>query len=272
VAFKFKSLVRALAVSMGVCGATAAWAADNSFIPTLDCSTKPSAFNTGYNQSTKVQLAPGSTDPQWYVYPSWSGVVKPTNALPANSDSGWVPAYVPTAIAPAWVPSRNPGAVLVDGSGNPDADWISPRVDGTTFGGGRALAPITVYYRTQFILAPSVDPANVQIKLDRYSDDEGYGVFINGTYTALAESGFNSGSMKTDVLSGPWQTGLNTVVFALNDQGWMSGLLERADPTATSICKVLPQTNAVPTLHPTILLSLVGLLGLLGRRFLRSRA
>lgn len=214
-----KSVIRALAVSIGVCGATATWAADNSFIPTIDCSTKPSAFNTGYDQSAKKQLTPGVTDPQWYVYASGSQGLKPTASLPANSDSGWVPAYVPTTISPSWVPSRNPGAVLVDSSGNPDADWISPRVDGTTFGGGRVPSPTTVYYRTQFILAPSVDPANVQIKLNRYSDDEGYGVFINGTYTALAESGFSSGGMKTDTLNGPWQTGLNTVVFAVNDQG-----------------------------------------------------
>lgn len=51
----------------------------------------------------------------------------------------------------------------------------------------------------------------------------------------------------------------------------MSGLLERADPAATSICKVIPQPTAVPTLNPTVLLGLVGLLGLLGRRFLRQR-
>ncbi|MBO9678813.1 MAG: IPTL-CTERM sorting domain-containing protein [Acidovorax sp.] len=255
----------------------ASLAADNSSIPTLDCNTKPSVFNTGYNGAAPAQIAPGQTDPQWFVS-STQAAYTPSTLPPSNASSTWGAAFVPNTISVAWAPSHGPSAVFVDAQNRPNAEWLSPRAVGTNHDrgpGGTAYAwpypkPYTNFYRTQFYLAPGIAPTNVAIALRYYNDDGMRGVFVNGVRQTIPWGGFWTSAMQTATLAGPWQTGLNTIVFAVQDVGWIAGFMAQAIPTATSICKVLPpRPSAVPALQFTALLGLSGLLGFLG--FWRTR-
>lgn len=255
----------------------ASLAADNSSIPTLDCNTRPSVFNTGYNEAAPAQIAPGQADPQWFVS-STQAAYTPSTQPPVNASSSWGAAFVPNTISGAWAPSRGPSAVFVDAQGRPNAEWLSPRAVGTNHDRGPAGTeynypyknPYTNFYRTQFYLAPGVAPSNVSIALRYYNDDGMRGVFVNGVRQAIPWGGYWTTAMQTATLDGPWKAGLNTIVFAVHDVGWVAGFMAQAVPAATSICKVIPpKPSAVPTLQTTALLGLSGLLGLLG--FWRAR-
>lgn len=260
------------ATLLALCGAGPA--ADNSTIPTFNCGTSPSVLNTGYNEAARAQIAPGQTDPQWFVS-STQAAYTPSTLPPSNASSTWGAAFVPNTISGAWAPSHGSGAVFVDAQGHPNAEWLSPRAVGTNHDrgpGGTAYAwpypsPYTNFYRTQFYLAPGVAPGNVAIALRYYNDDGMRDVFVNGVRQTIPGGGFWTSAMQTATLAGPWQTGLNTIVFAVQDVGWIAGFMAQAIPTATSICKVLPpRPSAVPTLQFTALLGLSGLLGALGFR------
>ncbi len=193
---------------------------DNTLIPTISCLSKPSVFNTGIDDTTGVQITPGQTDPQWF-----GKIGARSSTAPASG--GWNAFYVPaTNYDPALnaqLNTRNPG-------GRTDVDWISPMINGTSTGGGGLGAGIQAYYRTQFNLAPEVPPTALNFSLDYRVDDAVEHVFINGI---SSPSGFSQ-------LTGPWNTGLNSVIYSVLDIGWISGLVVFADPNVQSVCDVSP--------------------------------
>lgn len=163
----------------------------------------------------------GSQDLQWWVT---SVVQDNATNIPPPSSATWAPSYIPTAPPPYAHPSQ--------------ANWVSPQAGGYTYPRNNPYpwpypTRITSYYRTQFILAPEVPPSAVQFSMNYVVDDVAHGAFVNGTPTASATSPL--------VLSGPWQTGLNTIVFPIDDLGWNTGLvLDSQPPAAFSICNVSP--------------------------------
>ncbi|MCE1190578.1 MAG: DUF11 domain-containing protein [Acidovorax sp.] len=189
-------------------------------IPTVSCTTNPSSFNTGVNADGSM-IAAGSPDLQW-----WVTSVMQNNAtnIPPPGGAVWTPAYVPTAPPPYAHPSQ--------------ADWVSPLPGGYTYPRNSPYpwpypTPVTTYYRTQFNLAPEVPPSAVQFTMNYVVDDVAHGAFVNGTPTASIASPL--------VLSGPWQSGLNTIVFPVDDLGWNTGLvLDSQPPAAFTICSVSP--------------------------------
>jgi uncharacterized repeat protein (TIGR01451 family) len=199
-------------------------AQNNTSIPTLSCLSKSSEFNTAYDTAAAQKLTAGASDPQWFVTSYWPGGTAVTVAPPATAT--WHAAVVPNVTFPAsW------GSFA-------DAQWLSPRLDmqsasGTWWGGfpGQPSNPYYNYYRFQFNLAPEVPPSAVTVQMSYLVDDLFNGAFVNGVYTSVS-----TGSL----ITGQWQSGLNSLIFSTGDIGWASGFAARATVASQSICTVSP--------------------------------
>lgn len=211
-----------------------AWAQQAPLVPTLSCKSSALTLNTGYDQGTGQLIANGSQDLKWWVS---STQADPNGSIGPGIAATWKPTSVPYAanLSPSWV--------AASALGN-QTNWVSPDPTGVTYVRPPAVYPyapaVTNYYRMQFNLAPEVDPSSLTLGMNYYNDDAMLGVFVNNSsFQSLPQSGFTPGSAATAQLSGSWVTGLNTVIFSVQDYGWASGLLAHIDSN-TPLCSASP--------------------------------
>lgn len=252
--FHTSAVLAALTISGFFTGAAhAVGPEENTDIPVLSCKTPPSFFNTGYDQASGTAWPNGAPDPQWFV--AYTRSVNPDpRMLPEASTSTWKATSLrsdPNSPG-VWI-NPNGYASFKDANGNLTAQWISANPGNYTDPIAGAVnygtTPATVFYRTQFRLAPEIAPTNFKLDLWYYTDDNMQGVFINHVagaddMQALTPSGFGAAGPNGEgvpaTLTGPWQAGLNTVTFSVKDQGWQAGLLARSVPSQTSFCVQTP--------------------------------
>ncbi|MPZ17651.1 MAG: hypothetical protein GEV06_07045 [Luteitalea sp.] len=193
--------------------------------PVITCDSDSSLFNTAYD-GAGGRLPVGQTDANWEV---GQGTF---DGGPASVET-WIPAWVVGQAVGAWTPSP---------FGN--ADWIDFYPDGR-----QGAANVDHYFRYQFELDPSVDPATFGIGIDFYTDNSVQEVYINGApqSTVLPPGtipqnpddpyfygGFAQGNQASLLLTSGWQTGANELVIHVSSgPGWV-GLL--AQITATGLC------------------------------------
>lgn len=210
-----------------------AWAQPAPVVPTLSCKSSALTLNTGYDQGTGQLIANGSQDLQWWVSSTQSD---PNGNIGPGISATWKPTSVPYAasLPAAWV--------TASALGN-QTNWIAPDPTAVTYVRPPAVypynPPVVNYYRMQFQLSPEVDPGTLTFGMNYYNDDAMLGVFVNNSFQPLPPSGFAPGSVATAQLSGPWVTGLNTVIFSVKDFGWQSGLLAHID-SSTPLCSGSP--------------------------------
>lgn len=237
-------LTGVLAGGLGVAFSGSASAATT---PTLDCSSDPTIFNTGYDSSSGQILPNGSTDLHWQStgpyydvsYAQTWGVANPpqTVALPPQGAT-WEDAYV--VRHPAWTGGTDVG----------DAQYISRTRDGVH--ADYDLQPNgqpdpsnfegeMYYYRYDFNLAPGVELDSVG--LDFFADNTVMEVWVNGqaqsptnpSLPAITNSrwegnpyyngGFVEGGQASVSLADGWQTGGNTIIVQIASSPGAEGFL-----------------------------------------------
>ncbi|WP_169736395.1 Ig-like domain-containing protein, partial [Promicromonospora kroppenstedtii] len=234
-------------VLVGGLGVAFSGTASAATAPTLDCSTDPTIFNTGYDSSAGQILADGSTDLHWQTtgpyydvpYAQSYGVANPprTVALPP-AGATWEDAYV--VRHPAWTGgtdvgdaqyiSRTADGVHADYGFNPDGTPDPANFDGEMY-----------YYRYDFDLAPGVGLETVG--LDFFADNTVMEVWVNGqaqsptnpSLPAITNSpwannpyyngGFVEGGQASVALSDGWQTGRNSIIVQIASSPGAEGFL-----------------------------------------------
>ena len=201
---------------------------------TITCTSDSSVFNTGANGSGGI-LAVGSIDSHWQV--SVPGLVN-SALIPGDPDAvpaaDWVPAIVPTPYPTFHANLSN-------------AAWISQTVSAVQTPSSNA----DVFYRLQFYLDPSVNPATFQLSMNFWADNSVYEVWVNGMpqsglpgvgtlpqdptqpYDAAEFSLFASSTLFT--FTQGWRTGLNTFIVDTKTSSGLTGLL--AQVTTGGLCK-----------------------------------
>ena len=190
-------------------------------IPTMSCQSGISILNTGYDHELSELIPDGRQDAQWWVS---STQADPTGSLGPSPSASWTPTSVPhtASVPPIWVSSSQLGGQV---------NWVSPLPNATSRPRPYPFRPaVTNYYRMQFNLAADIPPNALKLSVDYYNDDAMLGVFVNGVFQPLEPGGFFATSTQTAQLNGPWNSGLNTLIFSVIDAGWGSGLLAHIQP------------------------------------------
>ena len=217
----YKCIKRIIAAA-AVCAAPIAFSAT---VPTISCTSDPNLFNTGYNEATGTTLPNGSIDPRWE---RGLGDTTGPASVPSWSD---IPVDYSTR---AW---------LVSPFGN--AGWLGFAADAGEF-----------YYRISFNLDASVVPSNFSLPISYASDDLVKEVYVNGIAqsshgTAIPRGGFSTLSQLN--LNNDWQTGLNTLVFHINNSTTPAGFLAQMQPSEGVCSKAVvgvTKTANTPTVAP----------------------
>ncbi len=189
------------------------------FCNASEAATITNLFNTGVDAAKNALASGALVDPHYII------TVSPT---------GPQLAYTVTDTAfpfPPWVINNyTPGA---------GSRWISPNPNGTGQG------PAGNYrYRTTFTVPPNAILSTVNVS-GLWSTDDGYiDIFINGSPTGSTTGGHNA--LWPFSISGGFNYGPNTLVFALNNAGGPTGL--RVDgivgtyqviPEPATVCLIL---------------------------------
>ena len=222
----------------------------------ISCSSDPNLFNSGYDQATGGVLPDNSQDANWEV------------AGPYFNDAGTTPvtatAYPAPAdlFAPANVGDLAPWAYAASPYSN--SQWISQQtIASSNQGTGGGVGDW--YYRYQFSLDPSVDPATFRLALNFMADNSLAQVWVNGVAqspltTGLPQApagqnpyyyrGYNTAGRGSTSLSQSRQAGLNTIVAELKSGAPIEALQVQAQPT--TLCPTLTETlSVVGRVQPT---------------------
>jgi uncharacterized repeat protein (TIGR01451 family)/fimbrial isopeptide formation D2 family protein len=252
--------VGALALVGSVLGGTAvltapAAPAEAATIPTVTCTTDPVIFNTGYDTGTGGQTANGAEDERWTVAGGYTGLnyVNTTTAPTGPSAAALPPAG--TTYAAAYAGKVN-NAWADSQSGK--SQWI---VADTTAGQNQATGYGDWYYRYQFNLAPQVDPSTFHLDMSWLADNSVAGVWVNNvaqTGANLPQSpnnpytggGFLQGSAATTSMSGPWQTGLNTILVQVKSYYVAEGFNAEVQSAALCPTYTVSKTASAAVAHP----------------------
>ncbi|MGL4231350.1 MAG: hypothetical protein ACRCWJ_08290 [Casimicrobium sp.] len=219
--------------------------------PTISCNSNPNIFNTGYNVANNGRLAEGSTDANWQV----------TDIQPSADGALGTPPTGP------WQPAR---VGKLDGSWADSpfgtAEWIS-REAGTN---NTTSSTGDWYYRYQFVLDPSVDPARFTLNMSFGADNSVAEAFINDvrqTATNLPQSGslsnygpfrgFQLAQFSNTALSNNWRTGLNTLTLRIQSSAPFEGFIGYMQPAGIACA------NSAPTSVPALSGWVLGLMALL---------
>jgi uncharacterized repeat protein (TIGR01451 family) len=203
--------------------------------PVVTCTTDANVFNTGYNAATGGILPDNSKDANWQVagrYPVSTGVSLPP------ADATW---------APANVGNMAPGSWTASPYGN--AQWISQQ---TIASPSQGSVSGDWYYRYQFSLDGSVDPAAFALSMNFLADNTVAEVYVNGAAQSGKTTGlpqfplgpdngpgsapyFSAGFLATSAaqttLSNDWQTGLNTIVVQIKSGPGAEGFDAQVRPS-----------------------------------------
>lgn len=166
----------------------------------LTCRSDASVLNTAYD-GNGGRLTSGN-DMHWQVALTTTPI---TGAPPAGLTYG-----------AAAVATNPPAIYMVSPYGN--ANWISHAAN--------ALHPTSVnydvFYRYQMNLGPGTDPSTLAPRLDFYSDNSVYEIWVNGVAQGIRSNygaadpyfyaGFTAANPASGTLVGPWSTGANEIV------------------------------------------------------------
>jgi uncharacterized repeat protein (TIGR01451 family) len=231
-----------VALSMGTATAAAA-------TPTVTCTSDPNVFNTGYDAATGGILPNNAQDANWQVAgPYFVGGTSPATAtsLPPGTPS-WAPANVGSLAPGAWSPSP---------FGN--AQWISQQTIASP-NQGTGTSNADWYYRFQFDLDPSVDPATFSLDMNFLADNDVAEVFVNGVAqsgqtTGLPQNssnpyfftGYTSAHAAETTLNHDWQTGLNTIIVQIKSGPPEEGFDAQVRPSAVCPVNLAVSKTATP--------------------------
>ena len=194
--------------------------------PSLTCSTDPLILNSGYDGIGGKKL-PGTTDTYWDA-----GV---GTTAGYSSVTNWVNAYV--------VGNKAPGAWANSPFSN--AEWISAYSDANHSAFGNS----DTYYRFRFDIDPLVDPDQVVLNIDFYSDNAAYEIYVNGVaqsthYSSIPNSGaadpyqyqgYIAANRLAMALAEDFVTGTNEIIVHIKSGVPYEGFL--AQFTSTSVCQ-----------------------------------
>lgn len=228
----------------------------------VGCDTSAAVFNTGYDvvKKTALTLTPQQQDLRWQV----SNLHSTTPVVYPDASSTWSNPYTYRLI-------NTGGGFEWAASPSLDAQWLTPRTDGSSAGAG------LIYYKFKFDFSPSVDYSTFGLVLDHYADDDVSEIFVNGKpqsgYPGAIVSGYWAGGWPNYItapgkftLNHDWKSGSNEIIYVLQDAGGggSEGLLVQAKINSMT-CKAAPITaTAVPVFNPWWVLSLALLLGSVG--------
>ena len=230
-------------------------------IPNIGCTTDPVIFNTGYDVATGGQIANGTTDQRWTVAGGYTGL-NYVNTPTAPANQSHPPAQPPagTTYAPAQAGKVN-NAWANSQSGK--SQWISANYVPPSNGRNQAQGYGDWYYRYQFTLDPSVDPASFQLDMKWLADNSVNGVWVNDvaqTGANLPQSpsnpwmggGFGANSAATTSMAGDWKTGLNTILVQVSSAYLAEGF--DAEVTSSVLCPdpgyTVAKTASAATVQP----------------------
>lgn len=205
----------------------------SSNIANLSCTSDVSLFNTAYDGAGG--RLPSGPDTYWQV------------ALTTTPVTGAPPAGLTYNTA---VVVTNPPPVYVT-SPYGNANWISHAADANHPTG----VNYDIFYRYQVNLLPGTNPATFDPRLDFYSDNAVYEVWVNGVAQNVHSNygasdpyfylGYQAGNQAAGTLTGPWQSGLNEIVVHIKSAASAQAFLAQAilpqsvcDPASVSLNKV----------------------------------
>jgi uncharacterized repeat protein (TIGR01451 family) len=208
-------------------------------VANFTCSSDVSTLNTAYD-GAGGRLTSGA-DTHWQVALTTTPV---TGAPPAGLTYG-------TAVV-----MTNPPITPYD-----NANWISHSPDALHPGAGN----YDIFYRYQLNLGPGTDPATFAPRLELYSDNAVYEIWVNGAAQNVRSNfgaddpyfyvGFQTGNAAAGTLAGPWNSGSNEIIVHVKSGPSWQALLARV---------VLPQSICQPatvTLNKTTRLVAGGAFG-----------
>lgn len=205
----------------------------SSNIANISCTSDASLFNTAYDGAGG--RLPSGPDTYWQV------------ALTTTPVTGAPPAGLTYNTA---VVVTNPPPVYVT-SPYGNANWISHAAD--------AIHPTGVnydiFYRYRVNLLPGTNPATFDPRLDFYSDNAIYEIWINGVAQNVHSNygagdpylylGYQAGNQAAGTLTGPWQSGLNEIIVHVKSGAAAQAFLAQValpqtvcDPASVSLNKV----------------------------------
>lgn len=208
-------------------------AASGASIVNLTCQSKNSFINTGRNQSTGKKMTSG-TDPVWEFVNTGTNVTSPTQ-IPSTY---WTSAKVSDFAADLGMPNA----------------WVKSPYNNANWAGVLDLGENSYnWYRMRVNIDDDVALSTLKVTVKGAADDALGAVYVNGTSVAFTPVSFqNVGTIAT--LSGPWQTGLNTIIFRTWNVSNPSGLLLSADDTPIvcqekdpAISLTMRDSDTVPT-------------------------
>jgi len=206
-------------------------AASGASIVNLTCQSKNSFINTGRNQSTGKKMTSG-TDPVWEFVNTGTNVTSPTQ-IPSTY---WTSAKVSDFAADLGMPNA----------------WVKSPYNNANWAGVLDLGENSYnWYRMRVNIDDDVALSTLKVTVKGAADDALGAVYVNGTSVAFTPVSFqNVGTIAT--LSGPWQTGLNTIIFRTWNVSNPSGLLLSADDTPIACQEKDPNISASTVASPTI--------------------
>ena len=240
---------------------SAAHAVHGQTIPTISCSTDPNIFNTGYNPTT--------------------GGVYPTQ-IPWYENAYWQATYS-TFLGSGNISPPPAGAVFSTTGVYKDVQWNDspyPTANWAWLEYNHSGMMIDLWYRFQFNLAPSVNPAAFSLQMDFMADNAVSEVFVNGVAqssktTGLPQNttanpantayenpygylGFRQWRRAQTTLNHDWQPGLNTMIVQVKSGQPLEGFLAAIRPN-TPLCvagSTSGEVAPVPTLNQWALVGL----------------
>lgn len=207
----------------------------------VDCSTDPSVFNTGYVAATGSVAANGAADERWTVAGGNTGYNYGSGGANGNGNAPTGPISPALPPAGATFASSFVGKVNNGWTDSPfhDAQWISTKYSPPATGSNQATGWGDFYYQYEFDLAPEVNPATFQLKMDWYADNTVRGVWVNSSLKASTlvkpyfGENFLADKQVRTTLSG-FVTGRNTIVVEVGSSSPALGFL--AQVTSTALC------------------------------------
>lgn len=194
-------------------------------VANLSCTSDASLLNTAYD-GAGGQLT-GGNDNHWQVALTTTPV---TGAPPAGLTYG-----------AAAVVTSPPANYMASPYGN--ANWISHTATALHPGAGS----YDIFYRYQLNLGPGTDPSTLSPRLDFYSDNAVYEVWVNGVAKGVRSNyggadpyfyaGFQAGNAASGDLSGSWVSGPNEIVVHIKSGPGAQAFLAQV---------VLPQSICQP--------------------------
>lgn len=224
--------------------------------PVVTCSTDPNIFNTGFNAATGGILPDNAKDANWQVA---SGSLQNASVSLPPAGAAWAPANVGNMAPGAWSPSP---------FGN--AQWVSQQTIASPDQG----AASDWYYRYQFTIDPTVNPANFALPMTFMADNMVAEVYVNGVAQSGKVAGipqapltpyvgdnatgsynypgFVTSTAAQTTLTNDWKTGANTLIVQIKSAPAVEGFNAQIRPSVLcpqpsfTVAKSASSTSTTP--------------------------